>query len=236
MNNDENKKYIKNSLLTIAVIIATIILAYIINFYRQDVSKSSADWGAFGDYLGGVLNPVIALASLIVLGYISILISRNDSDEKLEFYKKEQAEKHKYFMLEKRIEVFQELNNLVEKTKNASSTARTHVKVNKVLLNRDDVQKLMTDSVFNLISTFKGLKIGLENADLKYGYLFIYDFSNNDVTSLIKLLSISIKGFEGSLSEEKKDSDKYPLSHESKVKELISKILTDIGKELVIKE
>ncbi len=59
----------KNSkiLAFIGLVIIIIIGFYIFKFGGRPFSEKTADWGAFGDYLGGVLNPIIAGAGLILL-------------------------------------------------------------------------------------------------------------------------------------------------------------------------
>ncbi len=66
------KKYI---LLFIIVTIA-IVLAYIIRFISTGWSSDPADWGVFGDYLGGVLNPIISFITLLVTVRIAILLHK----------------------------------------------------------------------------------------------------------------------------------------------------------------
>lgn len=52
------------------------ILFYIKNFYSPDPSSSPSDWGTFGDYVGGILNPFISLLTLIATIGIAIYISK----------------------------------------------------------------------------------------------------------------------------------------------------------------
>jgi hypothetical protein len=40
-----------------------------------------SDWGPFGDFFGGVLNPIISLYSLMLLGFISYLVAKQSTDE-----------------------------------------------------------------------------------------------------------------------------------------------------------
>lgn len=42
---------------------------YIYNFYQQNISHKSQDWGTFGDFMGGTLNPLFALLSLFAIIY-----------------------------------------------------------------------------------------------------------------------------------------------------------------------
>ena len=39
-----------------------------INFFKSDFSDDLQSWGVLGDYIGGVLNPVISLITLCALG------------------------------------------------------------------------------------------------------------------------------------------------------------------------
>ena len=41
-------------------------------------SVTPADLGTFGDYFGGILNPIFAGANLVLLVYISLWVARND--------------------------------------------------------------------------------------------------------------------------------------------------------------
>lgn len=52
---------------------------YLGNFGAYKISDSPGDWGVFGDYIGGVLNPLLSIVNLIVLGYLTIFVSEQDS-------------------------------------------------------------------------------------------------------------------------------------------------------------
>lgn len=56
--------------------VITTIGFYAYNFRNHVISTNSENWGHFGDYLGGVLNPIISLINLVVLTYITISINR----------------------------------------------------------------------------------------------------------------------------------------------------------------
>ena len=49
---------------------------YAYNFNKSPLSIAPSDWGTFGDYIGGILNPIIGITNIIVLIYISFLISK----------------------------------------------------------------------------------------------------------------------------------------------------------------
>lgn len=63
------------SLFALLAIIAPVAY-YIHDFHKLDRSSVPSDWGPFGDFFGGILNPIISLLSLIVTIVIAVNISR----------------------------------------------------------------------------------------------------------------------------------------------------------------
>lgn len=63
------------------------IVVYILRFGQFALSENTADWGTFGDYIGGILNPITSFLTLLVTIYIAISI--NDYEKR----KDEQAKK-----------------------------------------------------------------------------------------------------------------------------------------------
>lgn len=51
----------------VAVFVLCTLLFYGINFYGKSISTQIDDWGVFGDYLGGVLNPAMGLATIYLV-------------------------------------------------------------------------------------------------------------------------------------------------------------------------
>lgn len=47
--------------------VSAVIFLYVLKFYSYDISEDSGDWGTFGDYVGGLLNPFLSFLALIVL-------------------------------------------------------------------------------------------------------------------------------------------------------------------------
>jgi DnaJ-domain-containing protein 1 len=46
---------------------ATVVFSYLLNFHRQYVSDDAGDWGTFGDFVGGTLNPFLSFLALVIL-------------------------------------------------------------------------------------------------------------------------------------------------------------------------
>jgi len=47
-------------------------------FGENDISDDPERWGQFGDYFGGLLNPLISFLNLIVLTYLSLRLVKED--------------------------------------------------------------------------------------------------------------------------------------------------------------
>ncbi len=59
----------ENIIIAITLIALTVMSSYVINFSNfsfchLNFSTKNDDWGTFGDYIGGVLNPIIAFCAL----------------------------------------------------------------------------------------------------------------------------------------------------------------------------
>ena len=53
-------------LIPITLIILVVVGFYFFNFHHS-LSKENNAWGTFGDYVGGILNPVIAFGALYLI-------------------------------------------------------------------------------------------------------------------------------------------------------------------------
>ena len=69
-------------IITILFFVLSILTAifYIFNFKENGISKNPENWAQFGDYFGGILNPLISILNLIILSYLSIKLVRNEDD------------------------------------------------------------------------------------------------------------------------------------------------------------
>lgn len=57
-----------------------LLVAFVLNFYRHQISPDPGDWGVLGDYFGGLMNPVISFATLLV-AYAVWKLQRVELDE-----------------------------------------------------------------------------------------------------------------------------------------------------------
>ncbi|HRP37595.1 MAG TPA: hypothetical protein PLS50_07350 [Candidatus Dojkabacteria bacterium] len=80
LSNNRSSNLFKKILIFIlglnAFIAVGALTAYTINFGRSKISIDPAKWGVFGDFIGGVLNPIISFASLSVTVWIAVMVNR----------------------------------------------------------------------------------------------------------------------------------------------------------------
>jgi hypothetical protein len=77
---DALKRSVRKSQTFAVIIFIVFVLVYILWFvvlHNQQLSNLSSDWGAFGDFIGGLLNPLIAYLAFFWLTK-SILIQRSE--------------------------------------------------------------------------------------------------------------------------------------------------------------
>ncbi len=65
-------------ILAIALIIP--FLFYLVNFWGSPLSQNPQIWGTFGDYFGGIFNPILALANLVIFIKLTIIVTRIQDD------------------------------------------------------------------------------------------------------------------------------------------------------------
>lgn len=81
-NNVMKTKTLTNLLwLSSLLIVIITAAAFLLKFWENKISDDPAVWGQFGDYFGGILNPMLSLINLIILTYLSIRLV-NDEDER----------------------------------------------------------------------------------------------------------------------------------------------------------
>lgn len=71
-------------IVSIGIAFATLI--YIINFHGYSLSGDPANWGVLGDYFGGIINPILSLATLIFVAmtYITQKAELNNAKQSAE--------------------------------------------------------------------------------------------------------------------------------------------------------
>ncbi|APU10422.1 hypothetical protein A5M85_09040 [Cellulophaga lytica] len=202
----------KNNGITINFLIALAILILILpmgiflfKFKNQLVSSEISDWASFGDYIGGVVNTIISLLSLIVLGYITFLVSKQSN-----------LENKKLNILQRKLDAYDELtkyspkiNHFISNLGRVINSLTKSLESANSLIDNDFLSK--NDKVINQLDLFVEFHYFLSSFKVRYSHLFEYDFDNEEFQKLLestkgikdyfKSVMIKFDLFEGELSE-----------------------------------
>ncbi|OXE99991.1 hypothetical protein BC749_108176 [Flavobacterium araucananum] len=151
------------------------ISVFIINFSKHKISNDITQWGSFGDYIGGTLNTIIALASLIILAYLTHIVNVNSSEHNknvnLLLRKLDSYEKISIYLMQIRqnkFKLYQELayiEGAIARDQNA------------------DLNSYIEEMQVNLVF-YKNLFYLIDSFSLMHGHLYKYDFNSNDFKQL----------------------------------------------------
>jgi len=78
-------------LVVASAVIATVFILYFDNF-KGNLSSSNSDWGTFGDFIGGTLNPILSILSLIALLLTIVLQSKELESTRMELERSASAQ------------------------------------------------------------------------------------------------------------------------------------------------
>jgi hypothetical protein len=174
-----NKKLIAFSSVAIVAIVLTPIAFYIWYFRKFEIVSDPQAWGVLGDYFGGILNPIISLASLGVLSYFTFLVAKQTN-----------RESKNIFILERRMVAFDELarhvkliNSLTERTKSATSLVPLYHK----LPAEQALQHMLKvfEELKAINNTYTDFYYTLFEFNPRYGHLFKYDFNSQEYKDLL---------------------------------------------------
>src|SRR5689334_17213196 len=95
MKTERQMKKTRSLLIALSIVMVLLILAvlapYMIHFRNSCLSNKPSDWGTFGDYMGGILNPIFALINILVLLYLTFRIAQLESDRSQKELKQQKA-------------------------------------------------------------------------------------------------------------------------------------------------
>lgn len=122
----KSKNTIKYSLIVI-LIVAALAIGGVVYYYNKnfsgDLILSNEVWGTFGDFFGGILNPILSFLALIALFFTIILQSEELEETRKELNQSRQiAEKQKNFF--ERQAQLDDLRRLIESSFNNLSSLR----------------------------------------------------------------------------------------------------------------
>lgn len=114
---------LKKGLIFLAVIAFLLVVGVLVTYFNNfngELSKSSADWGSFGDFVGGSLNPLLAFLSFVALLITLVMQSQqlelsrkelSETKEELRRAAEAQEESHKALVLQNKTQTMQQFEN-----------------------------------------------------------------------------------------------------------------------------
>lgn len=168
----ENK--IVSWLIIVTIFVCLIPIAFFVfNFVDFTFSDDPVVWGTFGDFIGGTINTILSLCSLIILAILTNSINRQSNEEN----------KKNNFLL-RRLDSFDQLSSYLDQI--GQITIYLNVVINenkktKLVKDPHDILKLK-EYRHSLIE----LTVYLETFRHRYGHLYKYDFYSTEYRELLK--------------------------------------------------
>lgn len=166
--------------MVVGIVLLVPSLFYVYNFKSYNLSKSTEDWGTFGDFFGGVTNTIISLLSLIILTYISWIVSKFSSEENKKLY-----------LLERRIEAYDELLKFLPKLHMTPKAISKKINLINKWVIRDGIESLdkieiKLEEISKDILFCHEYHYFLYNFNARYNHLFKYNFNSENYKGLIQ--------------------------------------------------
>lgn len=206
---------------------AKLLIMYNLQF-GDELSDSNGDWGTFGDYLGGVLNPILGFASFMALLYTVRLQSNElkNSNEQLAQSAKAQTEMEKTQKLQQFEGLFThmatELNKIYDELDKDSRNITNYLNLKMPKFTDEEREKLKWElrNDFNLVRFFMYLYQTLKHIDSLDEKVFKFKFKKrysniirasleNEVLQLIFLNSLVFQENSNEFEEYRNLLEKY---------------------------
>lgn len=210
----------------VSLILITIpIVFFSVKFWDSKISDDIAKWGSFGDFFGGIINTILSLSSLILLGYLTLVINNQSVEEnkKLNF-------------LSRRLDAYEKLTSYLPELGRIFLDLSTYF--NSVSRNLN-LQGGHLDKVREFDKNTKAVLefytfMTMFNA--RYGHLFEYDFNCEDYKNFSANV-LKMKNFftETVVALETLESENFPIFEFAIFDELnknMNLVLVELVKEL----
>jgi len=162
-NTKEEKEFNFKTYIGVAICMFIIVIsAYIWNFNEYKISEKAVDWGTFGDFVGGTLNPTLAFLSFLALLQTIRIQSKElkKSSEALELSKEE---------LSKSSRALEEQSASL-KIQNFESTFFNMINLHKEIIDNLSLISLKKEWKYDGRSVWFGTKKSIPEKDRKYLY------------------------------------------------------------------
>lgn len=152
---------------------------YVWVFHQNQISTDLNSWGVFGDFIGGTMNPILSLANLVVLGYLTFLVAKqsNEQNRKMALHDKRMVAYDRLCENVAKINSFHHKSGLIPQSPNTDE-----VDINRLI---DYKEKLLSE-LKNMAFFYIELSSSLREFNLRYSHLFDYDFKSYEFVQLVK--------------------------------------------------
>lgn len=223
------KKILKRISIVSVLVVILIIGLYIVHFYENKISNDPTIWGAFGDYIGGTVNTVISLSSLIILACLTYQLSKDESQRN-----KEVA------LLLRRIEVYDLVSAFLSDIKRYKINLFQEINSIENDLSHNPPLNLdhHTREINAFFQFYDNMYYMINSMKLKYNHIFKYDFESSDFNSLKNSIGGVHMDIHTIFLRSKSRAFPFPKIHEKEIfynelEVFYKRMLTELQKELL---
>ncbi|MEZ0183143.1 hypothetical protein AB9T89_12930 [Flavobacterium oncorhynchi] len=172
-------KFLKKHSLVSVSILSTILITipitvFLYHFGKNSISNDISHWASFGDYLGGTINTILSLSSLIILGLLTNTVSKPSNEEN-----------KKVNLLLKRLDSFEKLTDYIPRIRQILGEMDIDVKsFNDSLKNKNYNVDHITTEFEKKAKFFIELNVVIQSFGIRYSHLYNYNFESSEFTSL----------------------------------------------------
>lgn len=156
-------------------VIVAVITIFFLNFKNQTISNQITDWGAFGDYFGGVLNSSISFISLLILSFLTYLVSKQSS----------QDDKDNNILMRK-MDAYDKLTSYVPViNRSLSQIPKSTILIGNEKINEISLKENRAE-IYKCIKDFSEAHHFVFSLKVRYSHVFKYSFDSKEFQDLIK--------------------------------------------------
>lgn len=172
----------------VGLLTALILGSYILNFGKYNLSDDPNDWGTFGDYVGGLLNPLLSIVNILITYYIARIVSKFSEKES---DKQEQAQL-RVIKSQMRFEAWKDFKSEIDKL---------FAKINDSIIEQNhDLIKYFVSETVKSIESFKD------------NYVHLFDNNHNYHVPLVNELNSIVNQINNNRMVQSIPGHKEPLN------------------------
>lgn len=191
MEKEMNKRSSKIIFIVVSCLLIILpIIIYIYHFRNNPISNNPSEWNSFGNYVSGILNPILSIFTTLLLIYITILLNKKNSKETLDIRLLEDKQKAYYDIL-KQLSLYEEwecskskynidLILIQNKFNNFGHSQKEKIQFD----HNKELMELQAKLICNNFILLKKLNFYIHNLPNQYYNIFPEIFEEQEYTSL----------------------------------------------------